>query len=181
MTTEESQDPESVFAVARDVAELNHALYQVTHGLYVLTATAAGRLNGQCLDALMQVTNVPPRVAIGVGKHTLTHEMIAASGRFGVNVLDRSDPECMALIQRFGFQSGRTVDKFAGFPHLLGRSGVPLLASATAFYECLVLPEATLDLGTHTLFIGLVEQAGTREGGEPLTYNEYRRTLRKRT
>jgi len=54
------------FTVVTDAVGLNQALFQVTHGLYILTAASGDRLNGQCLDALMQVTNAPPRVAIGV-------------------------------------------------------------------------------------------------------------------
>ncbi|MBT3180883.1 MAG: flavin reductase, partial [Deltaproteobacteria bacterium] len=64
------------FKVTNDNAELNQTLFQVTHGLYILTSTMNGKHNGQCLDALMQVTNMPPRVTIGVGKKSLTHEMI---------------------------------------------------------------------------------------------------------
>jgi flavin reductase (DIM6/NTAB) family NADH-FMN oxidoreductase RutF len=178
--SDEKGDLASVFVVASVPAGLNEALFQVTHGLYILTAATSSRANGQCLDALMQVTNVPPRVAIGVNKRSLTHEMIAATDRFGVNVLDRDNPRSPGVVQHFGFQSGRTVDKFATLPYLLGQSGVPILPDAKAFYECQVLPEMTLDLGTHTLFIGLVESAGTREKGEPLTYNEYRATMRRK-
>ncbi len=168
------------FTIVDDVANLNQTLFQVTHGLYILTAEHEGRLNGQCLDALMQVTNTPPRIAIGINKHSLTHEMIAATGRFVANVLDREDEHCPEVIRHFGFQSGRTVDKFAETPHELGESGIPILPKAKAFYECRVIPEMTRDLGTHTLFVALVERAGMREDGEPLTYNEYRKTMRKR-
>ncbi len=168
------------FFIVKETAELNQALFQVTHGLYVLTAAHEGRLNGQCLDALMQVTSAPPRIAIGVNKRSLTHEMIAASERFVVNVLDREDEDCPEVIRHFGFQSGRAVDKFAETPHELSENGIPILPKAKAFYECRVIPEMMLDLETHTLFVALVERAGTREGGEPLTYNEYRKTMRKR-
>jgi flavin reductase (DIM6/NTAB) family NADH-FMN oxidoreductase RutF len=178
--TDENETLASIFRMATEAAELNQALFQVTHGLYVLTAATPSRANGQCLDALMQVTNVPPRIALGVNQRSLTHEMVAATGRFVVNVLDRENPGSRTLIQHFGFQSGRTVDKFATVPYLAGSAGIPVLPEAKAFYECRVLPEWTLDLGTHTLFVGLVERAGTREAGEPLTYNEYRRTMRKR-
>ncbi len=170
----------SHFEIVSDPAGLNRALFEVTHGLYILTAVRDGWANGQCLDAMMQVTNTPPRVAIGVGKKSLTHEMITATGRFAVNVLNRDDPNCPAVIRRFGFQSGRDVDKFADFPYDTGTDGLPLLPQAKAFYECRVLPEFTLDLGTHTLFVAAVERAGVRESGEPLTYNEYRKTMRKR-
>jgi flavin reductase (DIM6/NTAB) family NADH-FMN oxidoreductase RutF len=168
-----------VFTFVTDNASLNQALFQVTHGLYVLTARSGGRINGQCLDALMQVTNMPPRMAIGIGKKSLTHEMIAASNRFVVSVLDRGNKSCPDVIRRFGFQSGRDVDKFAGFPHELTEHGIPYLPDAVAIYECTVIPKMTLDLGTHSLFIATVDRAGTRDGGEPLTYNEYRRRMRK--
>jgi len=47
------------FSVITDVPGIKQALFQITHGLYILTAAHEGRLNGQCLDALMQVTSEP--------------------------------------------------------------------------------------------------------------------------
>ena len=170
-----------VFTVVTDSGKLNQALFQVTHGLYILTAASGDRLNGQCLDALMQVTNAPPRIAIGVGKQSLTYEMIAETGRFAVNVLDKEDPRCPEVIKHFGFQSGHAVDKFENIAYELGKIGIPILPDAVAFYECHTLPEMTLDLETHSLFVAEVARAGTREAGKPLTYNEYRETIRKRS
>jgi len=167
------------FTYVTDNAGLNQALFRVTHGLYIVTSRDGGRINGQCLDALMQVTNMPPRIAIGVGKQSLTHEMIANSGRFVASVLDREDGSCPEIIRHFGFQSGRKVDKFVDFPHKLTDAGIPYLPDAVAVYECTVIPELTVDLGTHSLFVSSVDRAGTREGGEPLTYNEYRKSIRK--
>ncbi len=169
-----------VFSIAADGAELSQALFQITHGLYILTATDGPRANGQCLDALMQVTSVPARIAIAVNKRSLTSEMIAKTGRFVVNVLDRKNKACPEIIRHFGFQSGRQVDKFANYPHEKSDHGIPILPDAKAFYECCVLPEMTLDLGTHALFVAEVERAGTQKKGEPLTYNEYRKTMRRR-
>jgi flavin reductase (DIM6/NTAB) family NADH-FMN oxidoreductase RutF len=167
------------FKLVTDSAGLNDALYRVTHGLYIMTARMKDRVNGQCIDALMQVTNAPPRISIGIGKGSLTHEMIDASGRFVVSVLDREDPSCVDLIRRFGFQSGRDADKFDGLIYEVTEPGIPFLPNAVAIYECTVLPDLTTDLATHALFVASVDRAGTREGGEPLTYNEYRKRLRK--
>jgi flavin reductase (DIM6/NTAB) family NADH-FMN oxidoreductase RutF len=167
------------FTYATDNAGVNQALFQVTHGLYVLTATRGDKLNGQIIDALMQVTNAPPRMAIGVGKRSLTCEMIAETERFVVSVLDRENPTCPDLIKRFGFQSGRNADKFADFEYELTENGIPYLPDALAIYECSVVPEFSVDLGTHSLFVASVDRAGTRDSGEPLTYNEYRKTIRK--
>jgi len=161
-------------------AALNQALFQITHGLYVITAKRGDKMNGQVLDALMQVTNAPPRIAAGIGKRSLTHEMIAETGHFAVSVLDRTDPGCGDAIRRFGFQSGRDVDKFTGFPFATLGRGIPYLPTAVAVFEAAVLPLLSVDLITHTLFIASIERAGTREGGEPLTYNEYRKNVRKK-
>jgi flavin reductase (DIM6/NTAB) family NADH-FMN oxidoreductase RutF len=166
-------------SVVQDVAGLNQALFEVTHGLYILTAKGE-KVNGQCIDALMQVTNMPPRVALCTGKQSLTYEMIASSGLFAVNVIDREREGWMDLVQRFGFQSGRKVDKFADFPYEEGEYGLPLLREAKAFYECKVIPELGRDLGTHMLFVASVERAGTLEHGEPLTYYEYRKVRFKK-
>ncbi len=167
------------YTFVTDTGSLNQALFQVTHGLYILTARLGDRINGQVLDALMQVTNMPPRMAIGTGVKSLTHEMIAESGRFAVSVLNRNDERCPEIIRRFGFQSGRKVDKFADFPYDSGDHEIPFLSDAVAVYECTVIPEMTVDLGTHTLFVASVDRAGTRADGEPLTYNEYRKRIRK--
>ncbi len=167
------------FTFVADNASLNQALFQVTHGLYIVTAKSGDRINGQCLDALMQVTNAPPRITIGIGKRSLTHEMIAESGRFVVSVLDRENESCPGVIRRFGFQSGRDVDKFAGFPYETTEHGIPYLPDAVAIYEGTVVPRMTVDLETHSLFVANVDRAGTRDGGEPLTYNEYRKRIRE--
>jgi len=167
------------FTFVTDNASLNQALFRVTHGLYIVTAKSSDRINGQCLDALMQVTNAPPRMTIGIGVRSLTHEMIAESGRFAVSVLDRTHADTADVIRRFGFQSGREVDKFADFPHDATEHGIPYLQGAVAVYECTVIPEMTVDLGTHSLFVATVDRAGTRDNGEPLTYNEYRKRIMK--
>ena len=162
-----------------DAVGLNQALFRVTHGLYILTAVRDGKKNGQCIDALMQVTNAPPRIAIGVGKRSLTHELIASTGQFAFSVLDREDASCGDTIRHFGFQSGHKVDKFAEYPHEVTPGGLPILPHAVAVYECTVVPEMTIDLDTHSLFVASVDWAGLRDGGTPLTYNEYRETLRQ--
>jgi flavin reductase (DIM6/NTAB) family NADH-FMN oxidoreductase RutF len=167
------------FAFVTDDASLNQALFRVTHGLYIVTAKSGDRINGQCLDALMQVTNAPPRIAIGIGVQSLTHEMIADSGRFAVSVLDRLNANASDVIRRFGFQSGREVAKFVDLEYEVTEHGIPYLPGAVAVYECTVCRETTVDLKTHSLFVASVDRAGTRDGGEPLTYNEYRKRIMK--
>lgn len=162
------------FNIYTEKPDLNKALFEVTHGLYILTSTAKDKINGQCLDALMQVTNNPPMIAIGVGKKSLTHEMIMESGKFGVNIIDQAGDAWRNLVKLFGMKSGRDINKFENIEYELGDNACPILTYAKAFYECSVVKEKCLDLQTHTLFIGTVNKAGVHENGKALTYNEYR-------
>ncbi len=164
----------SEFNIVSDIAGLNQALFTVTHGLYVLTSSMDDQPNGQCLDAMMQITNVPPRVTIGVGKRSLTGEMILKTGVFVVNVIDRENSTCYEQVKHFGFQSGRKVNKFESLEYVTAENGMPIIPCAKSFFECRVIADKTLDLGTHYLFIADVTRAGTHESGDPLTYAQYR-------
>lgn len=162
------------FKISTKASDLNRALFQVTQGLYILTSRVGDKLNGQCLDALMQITNVPPGVAMSVSKHTLTHEMILESGIFVINVLDKNDKGWMEKVKHFGFQTGRKVDKFASVSYEPAENGAPLLPDASTFFECSAVKDKIVDLKTHTLIVGEVTRAGTCDKCEPVSYNEYR-------
>jgi len=71
------------------------------------------------------------------------------------------------------------VNKFDSCVYERGELGAPILPEAKAFFECKLIREKTLDLGTHTLFLGDVISAGARDVGDPLTYNEYRKQMKK--
>lgn len=150
-------------------------LDSLSYGLYVVTSHCDGKLNGQISDALMQVTAFPPRVAVSINKDELTHEYISKSGVFAASVLSRS--ASMPFIGLFGFKSGRDVDKLSQVEHKIGRTRCPLVTeNAVAAFEAKVLE--TLDLDTHTLFIGDVLAGEILEDTEVLTYRYYTRNMK---
>ena len=145
------------------------ALWTMSYGVYLVTARAGGRANGQVANSVFQVTAEPARLAAAINKENFTHDLIRDGGWFGVSVLADSVP--MELIGVFGFKSGRDVDKLA---HATVRDGthVPLvIGHAVAVAEARVL--AAADAGTHTLFIGEVAAAEVLSGAAPLTYAAY--------
>jgi len=154
------------------------ALFTLSYGLYVVSSRSGARVNGQISNAVMQVTDTPPKVAVAVNKKALTHEFIRASGVFGVTVLGEGAP--MELIGLFGFKSGRDTDKFAGVAHREGVTGCPLVTEhAIACVEARVTCSA--DCGTHTIFVGEVADARVTGRGRPMTYAYYREVLRGKT
>ena len=89
------------------------ALNKLTYGIFVLTANQNGKDNGCIINTVEQVTAEPNRIAIAVNKLNYTQDMIQNSGKFCVSVL--SEEADFELIKRFGFQTGKAVDKFEGF------------------------------------------------------------------
>ena len=145
-------------------------LDKLSYGLYIVTSHLESRLNGQISDALMQVTAVPSRVAVSINKKELTHEFISNSGVFGVSILSRSAD--LRFIGLFGFRSGRDIDKLAQVTHTIGETGCPLVTQNTvAAFETKII--RSLDVGTHTIFVGDVLTGEIIADADILTYHYY--------
>lgn len=147
------------------------ALYKIGYGLYVLSSRTGEKDNACIVNAVMQVTSSPMRVALAVNKENLTHDMIRDSGVFTLSMLTEETP--FDLIRHFGFQSGRQADKFDGtFPAQRGGNGVMHLDQfVNAWLSCRVV--STTDLGTHTLFLADVEDGDVLSDQPSLTYAYY--------
>lgn len=154
------------------------AFYKATYGLYVVSAKAQGKENGCVVNTLVQVTSEPPQLAVTVNKDNFTCELMEQAGRFTAAALDqRAD---LLSIGRFGFRSGRDMEKFEGIPCARDAAGVPYLLDAVcARYSCKIVQ--SVDLGTHKMFIGEVEEAEIMSEEEPLTYAYYRNVIKGNT
>lgn len=146
------------------------ALFQLSYGLYVVSAKSGDKLNGQIANTAMQVSAEPPKLMVCLNKNNLTHEMIMESKVFAVSVLEQSTP--MQFIGHFGFKSGRELDKLATVDFSWGQTGAPLITPhALSVIECRM--EGHADVGTHTIFFGEIIDAQNLKPGKPLTYAYY--------
>ena len=128
------------------------AMYALSYGLFVLSARRGEKDNGCITNTAIQVTTEPNRIVVAVNKANYTHDMVMETGRFTLSIL--SGEAKFELFQRFGFQSGRDVDKFADFQEHVARDseGLPYVTQGTnAWLSCKVV--SATDLGTHTLFL----------------------------
>jgi len=147
----------------------------LSYGLYIVTSRDEGRLNGQIVNTVIQVTSDPPRVAVIINKKNLTHEYILKSKVFGVSVLEESAP--MTFFGPFGFRSGRDMDKLAKVHFKKGITGCPLVMEhALSLLEAEVIEQ--VDLGTHTVFVGNVVNTEVLKPGRALTYRYYLEELK---
>ena len=86
------------------------ALHKISYGLYVVTSLKDGTFSGQIANTVFQTTADPPMIACCLNKQNMTHGFVEASRVFAASVLSIDAP--MTFIGRFGFKSGRDIDKF---------------------------------------------------------------------
>ena len=147
------------------------ALFNIGYGLYVVTSNDGVKDNGLIVNTVTQVTDTPNRIAVTINKRNYSCGVIAKTGKLNVSTLSEDAP--FKLFQRFGFQSGKDVNKLEGFKHAQRASNglVFLNKYANAYLSCKVIDQ--MDLGTHILFICDVTECASLTSLETMTYAYY--------
>lgn len=151
------------------------ALFNIGYGLYVVTTNDGTRDNGLIVNTVSQVTNTPNRIAVTINKQNYSFHTIQKTGVLNVNCLDVSAP--FSLFQRFGFQSGRTVDKFEGLEVLRSDNGLAFLPRYINSFMSLKV-ESYVDMDTHGMFICTVTEARVMSDAETMTYTYYQKNVK---
>ncbi len=132
-------------------------LWAMPYGLYVLGSRADDRRNGMTINFVTQVGFDPKLVAVSVEKGSFTHQLVTEGRVFSLNLIDRED---RALVRKFTkpVEVDLEASTLNGFPFHDGVTGAPILDQAVAYVDCEVRHQ--LDVGSHTLFVGEVVDAG---------------------
>ena len=151
------------------------ALFNIGYGLYVVTTNDGQKDNGLIVNTISQVTNTPNRIAVTINKQNYSYHTIRKTGVLNVNCLDVSAP--FSVFERFGFQSGRTADKFAGMEVLRSDNGLAFLPRYINSFMSLKV-EDYVDLDTHGMFICTVTEARVMSDAETMTYTYYQKNVK---
>ena len=151
------------------------ALFNIGYGLYVVTSNDGAKDNGLIVNTVSQVTNTPNRVAVTINKANYSYHVIKQTGILNVNCLDISAP--FSVFQNYGFQSGRTADKFAGVEELRSDNGLRFLPRYINSFMSLKV-ESFVDLDTHDMFICSVTEARVMSDKETMTYTYYQNNVK---
>ena len=151
------------------------ALFNIGYGLYVVTSNDGTKDNGLIVNTVTQVTNTPNRVAVTINKQNYSHHVIQQNGVMNVNCLDTSAP--FSVFETFGFQSGRTADKFAGIEELRSDNGLRFLPRYINSFMSLKV-ESYVDLDTHGMFICSVTEARVMADTPTMTYDYYQHNVK---
>lgn len=160
-----------------DIADKNDptALFNIGYGLYAVTTGDGKRDNALIVNTVTQVTNTPNRIAVTVSKENYSHHIIKQTGIMNINCLTREAP--FSLFEKFGFASGRTVDKLADLKPLRSDNGLAFLPRFINSFMSLKV-EQYVDLETHGMFICSVTESRVISDKETMTYTYYRENVR---
>lgn len=149
------------------------AFFKISYGLYIVASGDRDSGNGFISNTVFQITAEPPQFAASCNKNNYTTDFIQKSGYFSVSVLSEDTPT--EIYTKFGYKSGKEINKFDSCSLMYGESGVPVvLDGAIAYLEMKVVKQ--FEMGTHIIFIGeIVNCEVIDKKKEPITYSYYRR------
>jgi len=153
------------------------ALFKASYGLYLLSAKNTEQDNACIINTFLQITSGEPCVCvISVNKQNFTDEMIAKTRKFNLSMLSVETP--FDIVKRFGYQTGREVNKFADFEDFVrsenGLIYLPYYANAFLSFDVLEMT----DFDTHTLFKAMLTESETLNNKESMTYDYFHRNVK---
>lgn len=148
-----------------DPSTFRNVLSQWPSGVTVVTTLVDGVRHGMTASSFSSVSAEPPLVSVCLSRHLYSHELIAGSGVFGVNVLAKDQAE---IARRFAGMVD-VPDRFAGETWATAHTGVPLLDSALGWLDCRVVHE--YPGGDHTIFVGEVLAGHAAPRTAPLLFH----------
>ena len=151
---------------AVNVEQFRLAMRSLAGAVNIVSTAHSGHRYGLTATAVCSATADPPTVLVCLNRVATTHGAVVKAGVFCVNVLRSEDWELSTTFS--GAQSGEVRFKSRDWTHLA--TGSPVLIDALVSFDCRVVK--SLVHGTHTIFLGQVEQVLLGKKGKPLLYSE---------
>ena len=134
---------------------VNRVTWKIPNALALVGSRAGDERNGMTTSWITQLSMEPVLIGIGVDNTAVTHRLISDGGSFTVNLWDSDDTRVFVKFSKPARDDGDTLNDR---PVRSGRTGAPIFTEASAWMDCEV--RQAIDLGTHTLFVGELVDAG---------------------
>jgi flavin reductase (DIM6/NTAB) family NADH-FMN oxidoreductase RutF len=149
---------------------LNRVTWKIPNALALVGSAHAGERNGMTTSWMTQLSMEPVLIGIGVDNGAVTHRLISSSRAFSVNLWDAENTRVFVKFSKPANDDGTTLNDR---PVSTATTGAPIFDEAIAWMDCEV--RHTLDLGTHTLFVGEVVAASINDDeARPASMNDTR-------
>jgi flavin reductase (DIM6/NTAB) family NADH-FMN oxidoreductase RutF len=137
---------------------LNKVTWKIPNALALIGSAAGEEWNGMTASWVTQLSMEPVLIGVGVDNKAVTHRLISDGGSFSVNLWPSDDAR---VFVKFSKPAERQDGTLNGRPVHLGATGSPIFDEALAWLDCEV--RQSVDMGTHTLFVGEVVDAGVND------------------
>ena len=136
--------------IAAEPGLYKQGMRRLAAGVTVIATEYQGERSGLVSTSVTSVSADPPVLLACISKSASSHDPVALSGRFCVNVLQQGDEE---LAGRFSSSKHRE-SRFLGREWTVLATGAPALVGCLASFDCVVA--RSLYAETHTVFFGNV-------------------------
>lgn len=147
------------------VADFKAAMRQLAATVTLVTTFEDGEPHGMTATAVSSLSADPPSVLVCINRAARMHGPTSRSRFFCLNLLAA---EQLELCAAFGERRG--LDRFGVGEWREGPHGLPWLVGNAATLFCAV--DEALNYGTHTIFIGRIEQVAVDHAAKPLVYQD---------
>jgi flavin reductase len=149
-----------------DAEQFKTGMRSLSGAVSIITSAQAGHRYGMTATAVCSMTADPPTLLVCINKLATTHGAVAKSKVLCVNVLRAEDWELSTSFS--GAHTGEGRFKSREWTRLA--TGAPVLIDSLVSFDCHVIKQITH--GTHSIFLGQVEQVLIGKKGKPLLYSE---------
>lgn len=151
-------------------------MFKISYGLYLISAKSGDKDNGCITNTVVQITSTPNRISVCINKQNYTCEMILKSKKFNISTLTTKTP--FELFYNFGYQSGKTVDKFELRDNIKrSANGIIFEQKYSNSYLSATVYD-TIDLGTHIMFLADVTDGEILSQNPSVTYDYYSNNIK---
>lgn len=137
---------------------LNTVTWKIPNALALIGSASGEEWNGMTASWVTQLSMDPVLIGVGVDNKAVTHRLITDGGSFTVNLWPSDDTR---VFVKFSKPAERQDGTLNGRPVHPGATGAPIFDESLAWLDCEV--RQSIDLGTHTLFVGEVVDAGVND------------------
>ena len=137
---------------------VNRLTWKIPNALALIGSRAGEERNGMTASWISQLSMEPVLIGVAVENTAVTHRLITDGGSFTVNLWDAEQTRVFVKFSKPAAYADGTLN---GRPVREAATGAPVFTEAIAWLDCEV--RHSLDLGTHTLFVGELVDGGINE------------------
>lgn len=134
---------------------INQVTWMIPNALALVGSRSGDEWNAMTTSWITQLSMEPVLVGIGVDNKAVTHRLISESGVFTINLWPSEDTRVFVKFSKPATKEGDTLNGRAIRTEV---TGAPVFDEALAWMDLEV--RQSLDLGTHTLFVGEIVGVG---------------------